>query len=120
MAETDIERHNWAEFLNDFCRKHETWLADVDAFQFPAGQPDQVARDLHIRGIEVSSDGEQIRLVLRRSESQDFVHTVFRPSRVTHIDPRDGRGEELQIQGANTATVIRFHSGAQHHLRDEA
>jgi hypothetical protein len=118
MADNEIERQNWAEFLSDFCRRHETWLADVDAFRFPVGQPDQVARDLHLRGIEVSSDGEQIRLVLRRSESQDLIHTVSKPSRVTHVQTGDGRGEELHIQGANTATVIRFHSGADRHLTE--
>ena len=120
MADTDIERENWASFLKDFCRKHETWLVDVDAFRFPAGQPDEVARDLHLRGAEVTGDGDEIRLVLRRSESQDLVHTIRQPSRVTHVESADGRREELQIQGANTATVIRFHSGAAHHLRDEA
>jgi hypothetical protein len=116
MPENDIERQNWTKFLNDFCRKHETWLVDVDAFRFPVGQPDQVARDLHLRGIDVAADGEQIRVILRRSESQDLIHTVSNPSRVTYIETGDGRGEELQIQGANTATVIRFHSGADRHL----
>jgi hypothetical protein len=116
MAETDIERPDWAAFLADFCRKHETMLVDVDAFRFPAGQPDEVARDLHLKEIQVVPDGDEIRIVLRRSDAQSVVHTVQRPSRVTHIETVDARREELQIQGANTATVIRFHRPGEAHL----
>jgi hypothetical protein len=75
-----------------------------------------VARDLHLRAIEVSGDGEEVRLVLRRSDSESVVHSIARPSRITLVETGDGRGEELQIQGANTATVIRFHAGADGHL----
>ena len=112
MAETDIERQNWPDFFQDFCRRHETWLADVDAFRFPAGQPEEIARDLHLRSIEVGP-GDEVRVVLRRSGTQDVMHTVARPSRVTHVTPGEGRPEELQVQGANTATVIRFHQGGR-------
>jgi hypothetical protein len=114
----DIQPDEWTDFLHDFCRRHESWLVDVDSFREPAGQPDQVARDLHLRQITVENvNGDHaIRLILRRSGGESIVHQIFSPSHVRLNMTDDGRGEELEIQGANAATIVRFHSGADHHL----
>lgn len=117
MAEREIERSGWSEFLTDFLRRHETWLVDVDTFRAPAGQAEEIARGVHVNGIAVSDGAVEVRL--RLSENRELVHRIEEAGRVRHLNTGDGRVEEVHLQGRSAATALRFRSGAQAGATDD-
>lgn len=122
MATHDIDRATWADFFNDFSRRHQGALVTVEAVA-PNHGPQAETRALPFVGITFEnkeSEAGAILLLIGTETGDQVTHTIANPTRVYHktgtgvlsaeVDPDEAL--EITTQGDPPITFVRFRPAA--------
>jgi hypothetical protein len=108
MRTREIPLEEWPEFLREFGRRHEDWLATVRVLGPRLG--DQVeARELPLTGIVGDAESGSISIHLGRPSETTLEHPIERPLRVWVELEDNGAERALEIESANgDKTILEF------------
>jgi hypothetical protein len=111
MRTQEIPRNEWPVFLDNFTRRYEGWLADVEVFGLEIGSQME-EEELPFEGITAElGDGkpDRIEIMLGGKPDDHITHTITAPSQVSVEQDDDGADSALAIKAPDgTTTLLRF------------
>jgi hypothetical protein len=114
MPTQEIPNYEWASFFDEFSRRHERWLVNVEMLSPVTG--DQVLlRDLPLEGITADPNemGEdQITIIAGTRPDARISHTIEGPNRVWLKQTDEGADDALEIESVDGAVLVSFRSTA--------
>ena len=113
MKTKEIAKNEWPEFLDNFSRKHEGWLAALEVFGAEIGAQVE-ERELAFEGIVDEWDevqGNQIMIMMGAKPDDHITHSISRPTQVGLEQTDEGADAALAIKSADGVTaLLRFRS----------
>src|SRR5438552_1349080 len=83
MPTSEVAKSQWAEFLNEFVRKHEHWLAYVELIDKTTGTVKE-SRLLRLNGISVEGNEEPLQIVIvGETENSKVSQLVRHPEKIS-------------------------------------
>lgn len=104
-----IERKQWRDFLHEFSRQHDGWIASVEVMSDKIGvQHEVVDRSFH--GVVYDPEANVDRIEIMSGEGRDHMtHTIRNPLRIWLEETDDGEDRALEIESdEGEKTLIRF------------
>lgn len=114
MATRLIPRTEWRQFLEEFGRRHEGWLATVRVLHPQLGSQVE-ARDLPLEGLVLTSDGGHgpISLHLGADAARHVEHEVRDPRQLWLETSPKGAERALEIVSEDESkTILEFRAPA--------
>jgi hypothetical protein len=109
MRRREIAREEWREFFDSFSGQHEGWLVGVDRFdEFLDESVETRHRDGALRGLQ-SGDGTVALAVDDRSSGHLETESIQDPQRIVLEQSEDDIDTALEIEGAQSCIILRFH-----------
>lgn len=111
----EVPREEWVSFFNDFSRRHDRWLVNIELIGGDLGA--QVAgRSLRFEGVNADlKDGEDLVTIdLGHEADRAYSHTISHPTHVWlgRSVAESGQFETLDIESAGgVTTLVRFLAG---------
>ncbi len=113
MTQEDINRNEWAAFVESFGREHQDWLVSVEVVH-QNGAKEIVEHDAVLENIAASPGGrvpEKILISLTKTEDEKQVHEVPRPDAMRLERNDRGADDSLIIESDNgDTTTICLHA----------
>lgn len=109
MKRREIARAEWQEFLDSFNGRHEGWLVGVDRFEeFLDESVETRHLDGALRGVQ--SDHDSVALAVDdRSSGHLETESIRDPQRIVLEQSEDQVDSALEIDGAQSCIILRFH-----------
>ena len=109
MKRREIARAEWDEFFDSFSGQHEGWLVGVDRFdEFLDESLEMRHLDGALRGLQ-SEDGRVALAVDNRSSGHLETESIHDPQRIVLEQSEDQVDTALEIDGAQSCLILRFH-----------
>jgi len=105
----EIERPEWAGFLDGFSRQHEGWLVTVEQVSMPSGPSAVEARDLPLENVSADPDGT-ISISVGGTPERHLTHIVPRAAKLLVEETDEGVDRGIRIDrnyGPSTRVVFR-------------
>jgi hypothetical protein len=113
MITREIPKNEWPTFFDNFSRKHEGWLVDLEILGPHIGAQVE-GRDLTLEGITDECDdavGNTIIIMTGLKREEHITHSVTRPTEVNVEQTDDGADATLAIKSEDgTIALLRFRS----------
>jgi hypothetical protein len=110
MPTQEILRDEWAQYFEEFSRRHQGWLVTVEILALDIGDQVQV-RNLPLEGITVATnDEDEMTIIAGRRPDARISHTICAPLRVWIKQNEQGADEALEIESRTGAVLVRFRS----------
>ena len=110
MRRREIAREEWQEFFDSFSGQHEGWLVGVDRFdEFLDETVETRHLDGALRGLQ-SNDGAVALAVDDRSTGHLETESIHDPQRIVLEQSEDEVDTALEIDGAQSCIILRFHT----------
>lgn len=113
-CDLEISPPEWAPFLDGFSRQHEGWLANISVTNGPK-EPIEMS-NCRLQGITIQRAGEKFRINISvvDGHSEQLIHSVPDPLRLTFKREISGAHEGLEIISADgSVTDLRFRAAAR-------
>jgi hypothetical protein len=110
MAASEIPRHEWIRFFDEFSREHEGWITTVEVLGSDLGDQEE-ATGLPLVGISADlKDRENIiEVMVGNRPDAHITHTITSPKRVLIKPPEEEAHEAIEIESEDgTITLVRF------------
>lgn len=113
MRTQEIPKKEWTEFFDNFSRKHEGWLVNLEIFGPEIGAQVE-EREIALEGITHEwneTEGNAI-VIMTGAKSDDHVtHSITHPAQVSLEQTDEGADVALAIKsGDGLTTLLRFRS----------
>ena len=110
MKRREIAREEWQRFFDSFNGQHQGWLVGVDRFdEFLDETVETRHRDGALRGLQ--SDAGAVALAVDdRSSGHLETESVEDPQRIVLEQSEDEVDTALEIDGAQSCIILRFHN----------
>ena len=113
MKTQEIPKNEWTEFFDNFSRKHEGWLVNLEIFGPEIGAQVE-ERELALEGITDEWDeteGNSIMIMTGVKPDDHITHSVTGPTSVSLEQTDEGADAALAIKsGDGVTTLLRFRS----------
>ncbi|HEX6732104.1 MAG TPA: DUF5335 family protein [Pyrinomonadaceae bacterium] len=113
MRTQEIPKNEWTEFFDNFSRKHEGWLVNLEIFGPEIGAQVE-ERELALEGITDEWDetkGNTIMIMTGVKPDDHITHSVTCPISVSLEQTDEGADAALAIKsGDGLTTLLRFRS----------
>ena len=113
MRTQEIPKKEWTEFFDNFSRKHEGWLVNLEVFGPEIGAQVE-ERELALKGITAALDqteGNTIMIMTGTKPDDHITHSVTGPISVSLEQTDEGADAALAIKsGDGLTTLLRFRS----------
>ena len=113
MRTQEIPKKEWTEFFDNFSRKHEGWLVNLEVFGPEIGAQVE-ERELALEGITAAGDetaGSTIMIMTGTKADDHITHSVTSPISVSLEQTDEGAAAALVIKsGDGLTTLLRFRS----------
>jgi hypothetical protein len=106
MQTREIPPNQWRQFFDDFSKRHDGWIVDLEVVGREIGDQQEV-NDLPLVGITADVKGSERRLEITAGKTTDshVTHIIDRPRRVWVKQP----GESIEIEAEDgTKTIVSF------------
>ena len=113
MRTQEIPKKEWTEFFDNFSRKHEGWVVNLEIFGNEIGAQVE-ERELALEGITDEWDekeGNTIMIMTGGKPDDHITHSITRPTQVSLEQTDEGADAALAIKsGDGVTTLLRFRS----------
>ena len=113
MRTKEIQKKEWTEFFDNFSRKHEGWVVNLEIFGNEIGAQVE-ERELALEGITDEWDekeGNTITIMTGGKPDDHITHSITRPTQVSLEQTDEGADAALAIKsGDGVTTLLRFRS----------
>ena len=113
MRTQEIPKKEWTEFFDNFSRKHEGWLVNLEVFGPEIGAQVE-ERELALEGITAALDqteGNTIMIMTGIKPNDHITHSVTGPTSVSLEQTDEGADAALAIKSEDgLTTLLRFRS----------
>jgi hypothetical protein len=110
MKRREIAREVWQDFFDAFTGQHEGWLVGVDRFdEFLDETVETRHLDGALRGLQ-SDDGAVALAVDDRLSGHLETESIHDPQRIVLEQSEDEVDTALEIDGAQSCIILRFHA----------
>jgi hypothetical protein len=113
MRTQEIPKKEWTEFFDNFSRKHEGWVVNLEIFGNEIGAQVE-ERELALEGITGEWDekeGNTIMIMTGGKPDDHITHSITRPTQVSLEQTDEGADAALAIKsGDGVTTLLRFRS----------
>ena len=116
MATREIPPDAWRQFFDEFSRRHEGWLVDVEVLADAGAQLE--AEGLPLEGISADRGNASVSLALV-SDDRFVEHSILRPAQV-RVEEEEGEDDDEVEPGAEAAIEIETEEGEVTILRFQA
>jgi hypothetical protein len=111
---TDIPQQQWGSFLEEFTRRHQGWLVEVqgEASPAPTTQEDPGPAELEAISMQLADRTESITVVTRHQHAPQGhrIHSIAAPTALRAEEHDDGKHKALVITTKPRGTaVVRVH-----------
>ncbi len=119
MKTQEINRNQWEEFMNEFSRQHDGWVATVEVQNSGAQGHRIVAQNEPFLGMsaEVGVGGsgrDYVNITVGRDESGIITHRIISPQRIAFRETDSGAHEGVEVESRDEGkTIVRFSSPAR-------
>jgi len=121
MQTKEIQPNEWPEFFDDFSRKHQGMVVDIEMLAVEIGAQTE-EKGLALEGITVDRDetsGQRITIMVGASADDHITHSISRPTQVSLEQTDEAADLALAIKGADGSTVLlRFQATALPEVAD--
>jgi hypothetical protein len=121
MRTQEIPKKEWTEFFDNFSRKHEGWVVNLEIFGNEIGAQVE-ERELALEGITDEWDekeGNTIMIMTGGKPDDHITHSITRPTQVSLEQTDEGADAALAIKsGDGVTTLLRFRSAVLPELVD--
>ncbi|MCL5952768.1 MAG: DUF5335 domain-containing protein [Chloroflexi bacterium] len=118
MARQEVMHEQWSQFLDNFSRQHEGWLATLEITGPNVGNKIET-KDLPFRGITYDLKGSSrnnVSIFMAINDQEDETHTITNPSHIRFASDQ-GIDRELELEsGDGDRAILRF----THPIRSES
>ena len=113
MRTQEISEKEWTQFFDNFSRKHEGWIVNLEIFGPEIGAQVE-ERELALEGITHEWDeteGNTITIMIGVKSDDHITHSVTGPTQVSLEQTDEGADVALAIKsGDGVTTLLRFRS----------
>jgi hypothetical protein len=113
MITREIPKNEWPTFFDNFSRKHEGWLVDLEILGPDIGAQVE-GRDLTLEGITDEWNdalGDTIIIMTGLKPEEHTTHSVTHPTEVSVEQTDDGADATLAVKSEDgTTALLRFRS----------
>lgn len=111
MPTEDIPTGDWEAFLQGFSLQHQGWLATIEVFGPEIGAQVE-SQDLPLQGISADLKGPEktILIIVGKAPLESVSHAVRAPTKIRIKRNETGADEALEIESAESTTLLRFRS----------
>jgi hypothetical protein len=110
MKRREIAREEWQDFFDSFTGQHEGWLVGVDRFdEFLDETVETRHLDGALRGLQ-SDEGAVALAVDDRLSGHLETESIHDPQRIVLEQSEDEVDTALEIDGAQSCIILRFHT----------
>jgi hypothetical protein len=110
MKRREIAREEWQDFFDSFTGQHEGWLVGVDRFdEFLDETVETRHLDGALRGLQ-SDNGAVALAVDDRLSGLLETESIHDPQRIVLEQSEDEMDTALEIDGAQSCIILRFHT----------
>src|SRR5262245_7072565 len=110
MITREIPREEWIRFFNDFSKKHEGWVINLEVVGSDIG--DQVEAELHpLLGItaDVKGGENRIEIIVGGRPDDDLNRIIEKPQRVWYRHIEGEARDAIDIESEDgTKTLLQF------------
>lgn len=121
MKTKKIEKAEWRDFLHEFSRQHDGWIASIEVMGDNLGaQKETENRPFH--GVVYDPvTGDDLIEIMSGDQKSHLTHTVRHPRRIWLEQSDDGADRALEIESdEGEKTLIRFRWSLSPNLLDPA
>lgn len=110
MATREIPHNEWIQFLNEYSRQHQGWIATVEVKGGNVGDHIE-ARSMSFRGVTYEEKGTNkgaIDIYLDKGTQSNETRTIVQPSHL-RIASDGGTDKGFEVEAKDgTTTIVRF------------